>query len=403
MFEKEQVNNNDKYEKIFAFITKLYIEAKQIEEKRRANGEFFNIFNILGVEYEEVRLHSAFIAELLNPQGGHGASYHFLQAFLNTLGIKEDYIDYTQCSLYIKERTIGPVTETEGGRIDIIVEDGRHAIIIENKIYAQDQPNQLLRYYNYGKQNFPEGFKLFYLTLDGHDPEEKSLGGKSFDYQNISYEEEIIRWLERCSEMSKDKPLANAVIKQYSEIVKQITNLDVDMQYNNNLKSVLLKQENVLAVGEIMKLQAEWEEGIIEEYIWKPLADHFQSKGFVFKKDCLYGESGAWIYREEWKYYALFVWTSNKKYWKDMHIGISSYEEPNRKYKIYKKDHVKLNCLEETPSDIWPYGWEYLPEEMRNWDCYITEEIVQGKVFEYIKEKFETILSEIEERHLKMY
>jgi hypothetical protein len=40
---------------------------------------------------------------------------------------------------------------------------------------------------------------------------------------------------------------------------------------------------------------------------------------------------------------------------------------------------------------------------MRNWDCYVTEEIVKGKVFEYIKEKFETILSEIEERHLKMY
>ena len=111
MFEKEQVNNNDKYEKIFAFITKLYIEAKQIEEKRRANGEFFNIFNILGMESEEVKLHSAFIVELLNPQGGHGASYHFLQAFLNTLGINEDYIDYTQCSLYIKERTIGPVTD----------------------------------------------------------------------------------------------------------------------------------------------------------------------------------------------------------------------------------------------------------------------------------------------------
>ena len=203
--------------------------------------------------------------------------------------------------------------------------------------------------------------------------------------------------------MSKDKPLANAVIKQYSEIVKQITNLDVDMQYNNNLKSVLLKQENVLAVGEIMKLQAEWEESIIEEYIWKPLADHFQSKGFVFDKYCRYGQSGAWIYREEWKYYALFVWTSNKKYWKDMHIGISHYEKPNRKYKIYKKDHVKLNCLEETPSDRWPYGKEYLPAEMCDWDCYITEEIVKGKVFEYIKEKFETILSEIEERHLKMY
>lgn len=399
----ERTDNNAIYEKIFTLITQQFREAKQIEEKRKEQGEFFNIFNILGMESEEVKLHSTFIAELLNPRGKHGASFHFLEAFLQTLDIQEDYIDYTQCSLFIKERVIGPITETEGGRIDIIIEDGKHAIIIENKIYAEDQPNQLLRYHNYGKQTFPEGFKLFYLTLDGHNPHKKSFGGKHFDYQNISYEIDIIRWLERCYEISKDKALANAVIKQYCEIVKQLTNQDVDMQYTNNLKSIMLKQDNILAVGEILKLQDEWEESIIEEYIWKPLADYFQSRGFLFDKDCQYGEGGAWIYKEEWKYYALFVWTDHKRYWNNMFIGISYYEEPNRQCKIHKKNYTKLDCLKENPSNGWPYGWEYLPSEIRFWNYHITEEIIQGKVYEHIKIKFEAMLLEIEERNLKMF
>ena len=87
--------------------------------------------------------------------------------FLVAIGPKRDYI--SKCNTNIVERDIGRRTETTGGRIDIILEDGEHAIIIENKIYATDQHHQLLRYNNYGKQRFPKGFKLIYLTLDGHE------------------------------------------------------------------------------------------------------------------------------------------------------------------------------------------------------------------------------------------
>ena len=62
------------------------------------------------------------------------------------------------------------------------MEDGEYAIIIENKIYAIDQYHQLLRYNNYGKQRFPKGFKLIYLTLDGHEASKDSLGDNEIDY-----------------------------------------------------------------------------------------------------------------------------------------------------------------------------------------------------------------------------
>lgn len=68
---------------------------------------------------------------------------------------------------------------TEGGRIDIFVYDNKkNAIIIENKIYAGDQKNQLLRYYNYAFKNKFK-FNIIYLTLYGDAASEDSVGNKN--------------------------------------------------------------------------------------------------------------------------------------------------------------------------------------------------------------------------------
>ena len=75
-------------------ISKLYEQEKKVEEKKREEGEFFNVFNTIGLRTEEVRLHSAFIAELLNPKGSHGLSQLFLQAFLEVIGVQDDCFDY---------------------------------------------------------------------------------------------------------------------------------------------------------------------------------------------------------------------------------------------------------------------------------------------------------------------
>jgi hypothetical protein len=390
-------------ESLLKQISSLYQESKLDKKRRTEQGEFFNIFNVVGLRSEEVRLHSAFIAELLNPKGSHGVGDLFLKEFLSIIDTPLDYININSLSQNeITERDIGRITDTEGGKIDIIIEDGNHAIIIENKIYAGDQKRQLMRYYNYGNKRFPNGFKLIYLTLDGHEASSYSLGNKEYEYLNISYEDEIIEWLDICSEIAEDKPLVQPVIKQYSELIKQLTYSDMDTNYKENLMSLILKPENINAVGEILKLQGDWEAEIIDRYIWKSLENYAYSKNMLFGKDIESGESGAWLYKEEWKYYALFIWTERKYDWNNMYIGVSWYEEPNRKNKICKKDYLKLECLRESPRDGWPYGWEYLPEGIRNWGYYITEEIVSGKVFNFIKNKFEDILIEIEQKERVM-
>ena len=395
----------EKTQTILATISKLYENQKQVELEKQEKGEFFNVFNTIGLRTEEVRLHSAFIAELMNPKGSHGLSYRFLQAFLEVIDLPNDYIDYHRCSQNIVERVIGPVTDKEGGRIDIIIEDGNHAVIIENKIYADDQTNQMLRYNNYGRKNFPEGYKLVYLTLDGHYPDNCSLGCVKYPYITASYEKNIVEWLEKCYSIAERKPLVQSVIKQYCELVKQITNTDMDTKYRNDLMSVMLASENVVAVGEMLQLQEEWFGQILDTYIWKPLEEFAKQKKMLFDMECETGSgTGAWIYREEWKYYGVFVWTTSRKYWADMFVGVSWYNEPNRKSKILKKERHLLDCLDSfDPNDEeWPYGWEFLQDELRDWTYNITEKIVKGEVFDCIKKKFEEILSEIDELQLPM-
>ena len=388
-------------ESLLTEITNLYKLAEKDKQERLKQGGFFNVFNTIGLRTEEVRLNSAFIAELLNPQGAHGLSKLFLQAFLKQMELPCDYV--TDAKGIIKERYIGRKTKTEGGIIDVIIEDGNHAIIIENKIYAEDQENQLLRYYNYGRKQFPHGFKLVYLSLEGVEPDEKSLGEKGFTFNLMSYKYDMVEWLEECVVIAQKKPLAQAVIIQYKELVKQMTNTDMDTNYKKQLLETMVKPENAIAMGEILALEEDWFSQIMDIYIWKPLKEYAESKNMEFGKNVDSGEeTGLWIYKKEWKYYGIFVWTDSKRFWSDMYFCVSYYNKPNQSNLLTKKDYQKFDCLMEEAKTGCPYGWEYLPDNIRNWGYPIAKEIVCKEVVNCIIEKFDMILNEIEEKKVKM-
>lgn len=144
---------------IINILNQVRIVSRKIKEQRKEKferGENYNIFYDLGFMSDEVHLHSMFLANLLNPKGSHGQRGKFLEAFLKMLqksfpAISADrlVLDTANASVEV-EKYIGRQTDNEGGRIDIYLTDGKHSIIIENKIYAVDQHHQMLRYWNYG-------------------------------------------------------------------------------------------------------------------------------------------------------------------------------------------------------------------------------------------------------------
>ena len=82
-------------------------------------GDNFNIFKIIGLTSNEVRVHSAFIAELLNPNGSHGQGTIFFKLFIKELGLE---IELREDKVTVEvEKSIGVKTENTGGRIDILI------------------------------------------------------------------------------------------------------------------------------------------------------------------------------------------------------------------------------------------------------------------------------------------
>lgn len=294
------MNNN--VEKLLNEIGKLVVAQNERTKERYSHGELFNVFNILGLESNEVRLHSALLAELLRPNGMSGVGNAFQKAFLAILGLPENYIVDGKVSV---ELSIGTTTDTEGGRIDIIMEDGNHAIIIENKIYAQDQPAQLLRYTNFARDNYPHGYRLLYLTLDGKEASDDSAQG--CPYQCISYKNEISKWLEACARISFDRPLVRETIRQYINLIKQLTNQSMGTLEDNKLVELVASPEHVAEYLMIINNQTAIENKIRFGFVTE-IEKMARDMGYEIVP---VGDKRTYLY-EGWGGYALFKLPQNE-------------------------------------------------------------------------------------------
>lgn len=308
---------------IINILSQVRIVSQKIKEQRKEKferGESFNIFNDLGFMSDEVHLHSMFLANLLNPKGSHGQRGKFLEAFLKMLqksfpAISADSLELDTAIASVEvEKYIGRQTDSEGGRIDIYLTDGKHSIIIENKIYAGDQHHQMLRYWNYGmsqKGNDTEkSFVLIYLTLDGCSPSKDSLGEdlKKNDIVCLSYKSDIRGWLDRCVELASRTPLVRETINQYITTIDILTN-NV-MEDNKELLDILSKEENLDAIYDIANNKNIVVNRFINEVFIPKLRDLAESKGLTIGDNCTENwmeESwaGASFYNPKWKYLKL--------------------------------------------------------------------------------------------------
>ncbi len=222
--------------------------AAQHRARRQATGEDFNIFRILGLQTAEVRTHSAFLAELLNPAGSHGMGATFLKILLQQMGDPDP--DLTAGVRVEVEKHIGFLNEdsSTGGRIDICLYPPNGApIFIENKIYAGDQKNQLLRYHNHDPSA-----RLWYLTLNGAEPGKFSTDGKVPVDRCLSYENDIVRWLEACRKEAAGQPLIRETITQYIHLLKELTGQSADHRLMAEIKQLLLRNPEHLASAQLI-------------------------------------------------------------------------------------------------------------------------------------------------------
>lgn len=237
-------------------------KSKAEKKEREAKGEYFSVFEYLNFSRFEEQLHTPFLRMLLDKDANHGVGKGFLQAFLDKIveklkpgfqyDVNSSHIEYKD--VYLGNNEISEDGTSTGGRIDILLyDDKKHAIIIENKFDrygnpAQDQPKQLERYYNHGKDDKKyEDFILIYLTPSGQYASENSTGPNKITYYPMSYDlsddkPNILFWLDACLNISKGCPRIHEVIKQYITFIKDARHI---MEDQNDLLNLLLSKDNL--------------------------------------------------------------------------------------------------------------------------------------------------------------
>lgn len=244
---------------------------KEQENKRKMRGlHDYNIFRIFFSTHDEVRLHSRFLHSLLDPNSGHCQDEFFLSKFIDATRI-ENFGFVCQDAL----------VQREYKNIDIYISSGNKHIILENKIYANDQEGQIERYIDIirndyqnsdtgnnqkqkseKEQNNIEIYVLF-LSLDERDPSKYSRGKYEFcddrtglecvgfkvRYKNITYKKEILNWLGECQRELRNLSDLSVFISHYIDIVKQITNQNLQRD-KMHLETIVKNYELATEISE---------------------------------------------------------------------------------------------------------------------------------------------------------
>lgn len=234
-------------------IKTILTKEKILKQERFQRGEEFNIFSVMGMETSEVNTHSAIVASLLDPNGSHGCGDTFLKIFISIIPELQGFDFDTANAQSRVEVSIGRVSQDyeEGGRMDILVESGGKAIIIENKIDACDQPHQMFRYYEHAEKYYKGKYKLIYLTKNGRLPSKNSIEGKGYvlqcpkDFFCISYAKEISQWMDLCITSAIQKPLIRETLFQYKNLLNKLTNHDMESKTRQELENLCSQPENI--------------------------------------------------------------------------------------------------------------------------------------------------------------
>ena len=251
-------------------LTQVTDITRSYDRLNKLTGEQLNLFSILRKESDEVYLHSKFIAELLNPKGQHDQGTLFLDLFFEVFQIKE--MNSLSSKVFVEFYT-GVISSDgkHGGNIDILIYDGINCVKIENKIYAEEQHNQLLRYHNYRPGT------LVFLTLFGKASDMDShLSSLNIEYDKRSYKEDIVNWLSLCIEKVALVPNLRESIVQYQNLVKKLTKQNINYQMNTDItKKITDNQENFEAYLSIRKLESD--NSIYKQIIKKVVIPFFEN------------------------------------------------------------------------------------------------------------------------------
>lgn len=219
---------------------------RKIEKIDVSSYNQFNWFKVMYKMTEERSLHSRMIAFLLNPEGSHNQGTLFLKLFFEEFGILD--FDLDQVKVYPEEDK-----KKEEDNIDILLTNAnKQAIIIENKIFADDSNKdnlleeengkcshkyQIPRYYYKMKCKGFTVTHIYYLTVKHNKPfffDDFPLEVRQL-VQFKDYIQSILNWIGKCLAIYPKDDVFKVGLQQYKQATTEFLN---DMQLALKLKQI---------------------------------------------------------------------------------------------------------------------------------------------------------------------
>ena len=169
-------------------LEQFLVNNKDLETLENRIAEF-NIFESMGAVRQELR-HSDFLSFILNPDENHGLHELFLKRLLQKGSMLSDEININAIEIDTADYSEVEIRR-EWNNIDILISNPLIPIVcaIENKLFSGEHSDQLKRYKNIIKTEFPTSKYLFiFLTPDGVAASEENW--LSLSYNDIA---EILR------------------------------------------------------------------------------------------------------------------------------------------------------------------------------------------------------------------
>lgn len=253
----------DNFLKIYASITD---EVTKEEKKLPGTMNLIEIMNRHHLENE----HSNVIAYLIDPKKNHKHPEYgdlFISMLNKTLkDSNQEIIDYHEGELEIE--TVSRENPTiENRRLDILIETATTFIIIENKIKAKDQSEQMISYIkDIERRNQQLGKRIFcvYLTPEKRAISEDSLKENEKEnyidgYLNLTYSD-ILNWISTLK-TREDEHVLRAALIQYKDVleglIKRRTTIDRKSTITKKLIEYFYNQPEKLELASMLKLLVE--------------------------------------------------------------------------------------------------------------------------------------------------
>jgi hypothetical protein len=239
---------------------------KHYEETWQKTGEKYNLFKVADIAHKEVIMCRVF-ADLMNPQGAHGQGSRYFGLFWKTIAPK------LPGSMALEVEHTKVTTEyviNENRRIDIALEDGKVFVPIEVKIWAGDQPKQIVDYFAFAKKkNRNNHIPVLYLTVDGHEPSDFSKAGLGKDgYVPLSFKNDILAWLEKCEQdKTTETPIpVRENLRQLIAAVKSLCGKSEDAEMEEAIFKLIIKDEDSVRAALVIRESLDFDGRTLENF-----------------------------------------------------------------------------------------------------------------------------------------